>query len=130
MTTQSNLLGANLPIRGYTNKSGTYAPAAAVPEFVDFIKSNITVPFVIQYPESDLQVVSLQADQANSSYTVAVTDLQNLTYFQNTYTVMVFDPAWLLVPAGHKLTITPISNISKLRIITQPIAILDQVYLP
>ncbi len=125
---QSNLLGANLPIRGYTNKSGTYAPAAAVPEFVDFIKLNITVAFTIQYPE-DLQVISLQADQANSSYTVAVTD-QNLTYFQNTYTAMVFDPAWLLVPAGHKLTITPISNISKLRIITQPIAILEQIYLP
>ena len=128
--TQSNLLGANLPIRGYTNKSGTYAPAAAVPEFVDFIKSGITTAFAIQYPDSDLQIVSLQADQSNSSYTVAVSDLQGFTYFQNTYTAMVFDPAWLLVPSGHKLTITPVSNISKLRIITQPVAILEQIYLP
>lgn len=125
MTTTATLLGGNQALRGYTHK-GTYAPANAVAEFIDFVKTGISGAFSFQYPD-DIRIVSLQADQNTSNYTVAIADLNGVTYFSNTYQTLVFDPAFLIVPANHKVTITPIANLTRLRLLAQHCAILEQV---
>ena len=127
MTTTATLLGGNQALRGYTHK-GTYAPANAVAEFIDFVKTGISGAFSFQYPD-DIRIVSLQADQNTSNYTVAIADLNGVTYFSNTYQTLVFDPAFLIVPANHKVTITPIANLTRLRLLAQHCAILEQVIL-
>lgn len=127
MTTTATLLGGNQALRGYTHK-GTFVSAGAVSEYIDFVKLAITAPFTFQYPE-DIRIVSLQADQNTSNYTVAIADLNGVTYFSNTYQTLVFDPAFLIVPANHKITITPIANLTRLRLLAQHCAILEQVIL-
>jgi len=131
MATTATLLGGNQALRGYTHK-GTYAPANAVAEFIDFVKTGISGgisgAFSFQYPE-DIRIISLQADQNTSNYTVAIADLNGVIYFSNTYQTLVFDPAFLIVPANHKVTITPIANLTRLRLLAQHCAILEQVIL-
>jgi hypothetical protein len=127
MATTATLLGGNQALRGYTHK-GTFVSANAVSEFIDFVKLGITAPFTFQYPE-DIRIVSLQADQLTSNYTVAIADLNGNTYFSNTYQALVFDPAYLIVPASHKVTVTPIANMTRLRLIAQHAAILEQILL-
>jgi hypothetical protein len=127
MATTATLLGGNQALRGYTHK-GTYAPANAVAEFIDFVKTGISGAFSFQYPD-DIRIVSLQADQNTSNYTVAIADFNGNTYFANTYQALVFDPAYLIVPANHKVTITPIANMTRLRLIAQHAAVLEQILL-
>lgn len=121
------LNGGNQALRGYTYK-GSYASANAIPEFIDFVKLGISGAFIFQYPH-DLRIVSLQADQATSNYTVAIADLSGNTYFSNTYQALVSDLDYLIVPANHKVTVTPNSNITRLRLIAQHITVLEQILL-
>ncbi|MEE3716278.1 hypothetical protein V2H45_05920 [Tumidithrix elongata RA019] len=117
------LLGGNQAIRGY-KRNGTFAPANAVSEFVDFVKLAISGAFSFQY-DSDLRIVSLQADQNTSNYTIAIADFNENVYFSNTYQALVYDPAYLIVPAGHKVIVTPIANLTRLRLVSQIIAVQD-----
>jgi hypothetical protein len=121
------LNGGNQALRGYIYK-GSYTSANAVSEFIDFVKLSISGAFTFQYPH-DLRIVSLQADQLTSNYTITIADLNGNIYFSNTYQALVFDPAYLIVPANHKVTITPNSNITRLRLIAQLSAVLEQVLL-
>ncbi len=122
---QDSLVSANQAIRGYKS-NGTFVGAAPVAEYIDFVKLSISGGFTIQYP-TDLRIVSLQADQLTSNYTVAIADLNGNTYFSNTYQALVFDPAYLLLPANHKLTVIPFANLTRLRLICQPISIIEQI---
>jgi hypothetical protein len=128
-TTQVGISSGNGQfIRGYQSNA-TFAPAGAIAEFIELVKLGITVAnaFSFKYENSDLRFVSLQADQLNSKYTISLTDPSDNVYFSNTYEALVFDEAWLLVPQNHKVTITPVSNISRLRIIAQTVAILERI---
>ncbi|MBW4619315.1 MAG: hypothetical protein KME17_08145 [Cyanosarcina radialis HA8281-LM2] len=123
---KSSLVGGNKPVATYT-RDGLEVGTAPIEEYVVFRKLNIsdTTPFSFIYSPSDLRIVSIQADQDTSNYKIELFNPNGTRVFVNQYQLLVFDPAYLIVPKGYKCQITPIANLTNLSLIATQCSILS-----
>jgi hypothetical protein len=122
----SKTISGNSAIATYS-RNGLEIPVSPIEQFVLFRKIDIVISksFACIYPESDLRIVSLQADRNDSNYKIEIFNRNDTKVFSNTYQALVIDPNYILLEKGYKMTVTPIANILALTIVGIQCAILD-----
>jgi hypothetical protein len=125
---KSSTVGGTKPVATYL-RNGLEIGTTPIDEYVALRKLNISgnAPFSFVYGQSDLRIISIQADRDTSSYKIEIFNPSNIRVFVNQYQLLVFDPAYLIVPKGYKCQVTPIANLNSLSLIATQCAIISTI---